>query len=188
MRINIKPSPAIFPMPVLMIASYDENKTVDVMNAAWGMMVDTKKIALNLTKSHKTVKNIMKTGYFTVSLATKEYIKEADYFGIVSGNTNPNKFEKSKLTYVSSEIVDAPIINEFPITMECKFIEYQDNINGVGVIGEILGLSVNEDVVENGNIVPEKIQALIYDPFNHGYYEVGKKVGQAFYDGKELDK
>ena len=97
------------------------------------------------------------------------------------------QFQKSGLTTSKSEFVNAPIINEFPVTMECKFIEYQTNENGVGVIGEIVNVSADEKVLdENGKIIHDKIHALIYDPFTYGYYEVGQRVGQAFNDGKKL--
>ena len=187
MKKSLGSKPAIFPMPVLMIATYNEDNSVDVMNAAWGMMVDTKRIALNLTESHKTVKNIKNRGAFTVSLADRNHIKEADYVGIVSANNTPDKFEKSGLTATSSELVDAPIIEEFPVTMECKFIEYQSDEYGCGVIGEIVNVIVDDKVLDNnGNIDPIKIGPIMYDPFNHGYYSVGEKVGNAFKDGQSL--
>lgn len=187
MRKNFGSMSAIFPMPVLMIGTYDGDGNIDVMNAAWGMMADTNKIALNLTESHKTVKNIKERGAFTVGIADTDHITEADYVGIVSANNTPDKFIRSGLTATKSEFVDAPIINEFPITMECKFIEYQTNENGVGVIGEIVNVSIDEKVLdEEGKIDPSKINALIYDPFNHGYYKVGEKVGNAFKEGNKL--
>ena len=178
---------AIFPMAVLMIATYNEDGTVDVMNAAWGMMQDMKKVALNLTESHKTVKNIKERRAFTVSVANLEHMVEADYVGIVSGNNIKDKFEKTGLHSVKSEFVDAPVIEEFPVTMECKFIEYQDDDNGCGVIGEIVNTLADESIMdENGNIDPGKINAFLYDPFNHGYYKAGEKVGDAFREGKKL--
>lgn len=133
MKKQIKNTEAIFPMPVLMIATYNEDGSVDVMNAAWGMMLDRDKIALNLTETHKTVKNIKERKSFTVSIADANHVKEADYFGIVSANIDKDKFQKSGLTAVKSKVVNAPIINEFPITMECEYIEYQDDENGCGV-------------------------------------------------------
>lgn len=184
---RINNTEAIFPMPVMMIATYDKDYNVNVMNAAWATMVDRKHIALNLTESHKTVKNIKEMKGFTVSIADTPHLVEADYFGIVSGNKVKDKFIKSGLTITKSENVDAPIINEFPITMECKFIEYQSDTTGVGVIGEIVNVLAREDVLdEDGNVIPSKIHALIYDPFTYGYYEVGNKVGNAFNDGKKL--
>lgn len=187
MKKNVGVKPAIFPMPVLMIATYNEDGSVDVMNAAWGMMVDTNRIALNLTETHKTVKNIKNRGAFTVSIADIDHIKEADYVGIVSANNTSDKFIKSGLTEIKSENVDAPIIDEFPITMECKFLEYQDNELGCGVIGEIVNVSIKEEILDSeGNIDILKINAIMYDPFTFGYYSVGKRVGNAFSDGKVL--
>lgn len=187
MRKDLGKKPAIFPMPVLMISTYNEDGTINIMNAAWGMMVDMGKVALNLTETHKTVENIKLRKAFTVALADSNHIAEADYVGIVSGNNEKNKFEKSGLHAVKSNFVDAPIIEEFPITMECKFIEYQDGENGCGVIGEIVNVSADEKILdEKGNIDVAKINAIMYDPFNHGYYKVGEKVGQAFSDGNKL--
>ena len=187
MRKNLKNVSGIFPMPVLLIGTYDKDQNVDVMNAAWGMMLDMNRIVLNLTETHKTVKNMKETGAFTVSIADTLHVKEADYFGIVSGNNIPDKFEKSGLSAIKSEFVNAPIINELPITMECKFIEYQNDDTGCGVIGEIVNTSVDDKILdESGKIDVLKINAIMYDTFNHGYYSVGEKVGSAFSDGKEL--
>ena len=187
MRKDLGKKAAIFPMPVLLIATYNEDGSVDVMNAAWGMMEDMTKVALNLTETHKTVKNIKVRKAFTVALADSNHIAEADYVGIVSGNNVKDKFEKSGLHAIKSSNVDAPIIEEFPITMECKFIEYQDGEHGCGVIGEIVNVSADENVLdENGKVIIEKLNTIMYDPFNYGYYKVGEKVGQAFSDGNKL--
>ena len=183
MRKNLGSKAAIFPMPVLMIGTYDKDENIDVMNAAWGMMADMNRVILNLTETHKTVKNIKETGGFTVGIADSLHIKEADYCGIVSGNNTSDKFQKSGLTAIKSEFVNAPIINEFPVVMECKLVEFTD----YGVVGEIINVSVDDKVLgDDEKIDASKIHALIYDTFNHGYYEVGNKVGQAFHDGQIL--
>lgn len=184
MRKDLKIVPAIFPMPVLMIATYNEDGSVDVMNAAWGMAYDYKQIKLNISESHKTTQNIRRTGYFTVSLATTETLKESDYFGIVSRNNVKDKFERTGMTAVKSEHVNAPIIEEYPVCMECKAIEVDGEY---GVLGEIVNLSIDEKYLdENGNPNLSKMNTIAYDPFTHGYYEVTKKVGQAFSDGNQL--
>jgi len=186
MKKNIKTTEAIFPMPVLMIATYNEDGTVDVMNAAWGMMLDRDQVALNLTETHKTVKNIKERKAFTVSIADAKHVKEADYLGMVSGNNTPDKFEKSGLSFTKSEKVDAPIINEFPICMECEFIEYQSNEYGCGVIGKIVNVSAEENIMTDGNVDITKLEAIAFDPYTHGYYKVTERVGNAFKDGLEL--
>lgn len=182
MRKNIKTTEAIFPMPVLMIATYNEDGTINVMNAAWGMMLERNQVALNLTETHKTVKNIKMRKAFTVSIADASHVKEADYFGVVSGNNTLNKFAKSGLTATKSENVDAPIINEFPICLECEFIEY----GNCGVIGKVVNTSVDENVMDGDTIDIEKVSAIAFDPFTHGYYKVNERVGNAFKDGLEL--
>lgn len=188
MRKNIKTTEAIFPMPVLMIATYNEDGSVDVMNAAWGMMIDRDVVALNLTETHKTVKNIKARGAFTVSIADAKHVKEADYFGVVSGNNTPNKFENSGLTATKSEVVDAPIVNEFPICMECEFIDYQDNEYGCGVVGKVVNVTADEAVMKDDNVDISLVDAIAFDPYTHGYYIVGERVGNAFKDGFELKK
>ncbi len=182
MRKNIKITEGIFPMPVLMIATYNEDGSVNVMNAAWGTMFERDQVLLNLTESHKTVKNIKERKAFTVSIADSNHVIEADYFGVVSGNNTPNKFEKSGLSATRSERVDAPIINEFPICMECEFIEYGDS----GVIGKVVNISVDEKVMNNDKVDMSKVSAIAFDPYTHGYYKVTDRVGEAFKDGLKL--
>ena len=148
MRKNIKTTEAIFPMPVLMIATYNEDGSIDVMNAAWGTMLSRNQVILNLTESHKTVKNIKERKAFTVSIADSKHVVEADYFGIASANDTPNKFEKTNLTATKSENVDAPIINEFPVCFECEFIEYQDDEYGCGVIAKIVICIFNKNMIK----------------------------------------
>lgn len=188
MRKNIKTTEAIFPMPVLMIATYNEDGTVDVMNAAWGMMLERDYVVLNLTETHKTVKNIKERKAFTVSIADANHVVEADYFGVVSGNNTPNKFENSGLTATKSENVDAPIINEFPICMECEFVEYQDEEYGCGVVGKVINVSALENVMNGDNVDISLVNAIAFDPYTHGYYKVTERIGNAFKDGFQLKK
>ena len=182
MRKNIKTTEGIFPMPVLMVATYNEDGTVNVMNAAWGTMFERDQVILNLTESHKTVKNIKERKAFTVSIADSKHVKEADYFGVVSGNNTKNKFENSGLTATKSEHVDAPIINEFPLCLECEFIEYND----CGVLGKVVNTTADESVMNGDNVDITKVSAIAFDPYTHGYYKVEQRVGNAFKDGLEL--
>ena len=188
MKKNIRTTDAIFPMPVLMIATYNADGTIDVMNAAWGMMLEKDHIVLNLSEGHKTVKNIRNKRAFTVSIANAKHVVEADYFGVVSGNNTPNKFENSGLTATKSELVDAPIINEFPVCMECEFVEYQDDKYGCGVIGKIVNVTADESVMTGDNIDISLLDAIAYDPYTYGYYKIGERVGNAFRDGLKLKK
>jgi len=186
MRKNLKLTEGIFPMPVLMVATYNEDGSIDVMNAAWGTMQERDNVALNLTETHKTVQNIKNRKAFTVSIADAAHVVEADYLGIVSGNKEPNKFEKSGLTAVKSELVDAPIINEFPLCLECEFIEYQDSEYGIGVIGKVINVSADESVMKDGKVDISLVDAIAFDPYTHGYYRVCERVGDAFNDGLKL--
>lgn len=186
MRRNLNQTEGIFPMPVLMVATYNEDGSINVMNAAWGTMQERGNVALNLTESHKTVKNIKAKGAFTVSIADAAHVVEADYFGVVSGNKESRKFEKSGLTAVKSERIDAPIINEFPLCLECEFIEYQSNEYGIGVIGKVVNISADESVMVGDKIDMSLVNAIAFDPYTHGYYKVAERVGDAFKDGLQL--
>ena len=188
MREKLNITEGIFPMPVLMIATYNEDGSVNVMNAAWGTMQERDTVALNLTESHKTVKNIKARGAFTVSIADAAHMTEADYFGIASGNNTPDKFAKSGLTATKAETVDAPVINEFPLCLECEFIEYQTNEYGCGVIGKVVNVTADESVMVNGKLDMSLVNAIAFDPYTHGYYKVTERVGDAFKDGLKLKK
>ncbi len=186
MKVSIKNKQAIFPMPVLLIATYNEDGSVDVMNAAWGTMLDVDKVALNLTETHKTVENIKRNKAFTVAIADAKHVVEADFFGVVSGNNDKDKFKKSGLTAIKSENLNAPIIDEFPINLECSFIEFQNDATGIGVIGKVENVLVDEEVMEDGKINIDKVDAIAFDPFTAGYYRVSGRVGNAFKDGFKL--
>lgn len=183
MKKELKIAPGIFPMPVLMIGTYNEDGSVDVMNAAWGMAQSMKNLKLCLTESHKTVKNMKRTKACTVALGTKDLMTESDYLGIVSANNVSDKFAKTGLHSIKSEKVDAPIIEEYPICMECKVIDFEDD----GTLVEVVGVQAEEKYLnEDGTINLDEIGIIAYDPYNHGYYEIGNKVGNAFQEGKKL--
>lgn len=186
MRQTLKHTEGIFPMPVLMVATYNEDGSVNVMNAAWGTMQERGNVALNLTETHKTVQNIKARKAFTVSIADAAHVVEADYFGVVSGNKEPKKFEKSGLTASKAEAVDAPVINEFPLCLECEFIEFQNDTYGIGVIGKVVNITADDRVMVNGKLDMSLVNAIAFDPYTHGYYRVAERVGEAFKDGLSL--
>ena len=186
MKQQIKTTEAIFPMPVLLISTFNEDGSVDVMNAAWGTMLERDMVALNLTETHKTVQNIKARKGFVIHIADAKHVTEADFFGVVSGNNDKDKFAKSGLTFVKSNLVDAPVINEFPIAIECEFIEYQNNPTGIGVIGKVVRTSVEEANLKDGKVDIDSLEAIAFDPYTHGYYKVSGRVGEAFKDGLKL--
>lgn len=187
MRKDLGVQPAVFPMPVLMVAAYDENGTVGVMNAAWGMVCGNDKIALFIDEGHKTTKNIRAVKAFTVSLADKDHMDVADFYGIATGNKMPDKFAKSGYHAIKSAHVNAPVITEFPVTLECELAEIVETENMHAVVGTIVNVSADENVIsENGKIDPLKLNALIFDQFQAGYYVATEKVGQAWDAGKAL--
>lgn len=184
MRKNLGPKSLIYPMPVLIIGSYDENGTPDAMNAAWGGVSDTNEIHLCLASEHKTTKNILKTKEFTVSFATKKYEKECDYVGMVSGNDTKDKLKKCGFHTVKAKKVNAPIIKELPLTIECKLIKY-DKKSG-HLYASIVNTSIDDSILTNGKVDMKKFEPIIFDGLNNTYHVVGKKVGEAFKDYKKI--
>ena len=184
MRKNFGVKTWAYPMPVFIVAAYDKNGVPCCMNAAWGGIYDTNQIMVCLDDGHKTTKNIVESGAFTVSITDAKHVVEADYVGIVSGNNVPDKMQKSGLTTVKSAFVNAPVINEFPMAIECRLLKF--NEDGI-CIGEIVNVSADESVLgEDGQIDPQKLDAITYDPVHHTYIKFGEKVGNAFSDGKKL--
>lgn len=187
MRKDLGKQPAVFPMPVLMVAAYDEKGTVQVMNAAWGMICGMDKVALFIDEDHATTKAVRQTKAFTVSLADREHMDVADYYGIATGNKMPDKFERSGCHSQKSAHVNAPVITEFPVALECVLAEIVETENLHAVVGTIVNVSADEKVLsENGKIDPTKLNALIFDQFQSGYYVATEKVGQAWNAGMEI--
>lgn len=170
-----------FPMPVLMIATYDEEGNPDVMNAAWGMISDYDEISISMGE-HKTTDNLAKTHAFTVSLATEDMLKACDYAGIESGRKEPNKFAKTGFHAVKSEKVNAPIIEELPLTFECKERSFENGI----LVGEIVNVSCDEAYLKDGKPDLSKIKPITFNPIDNTYNGIGEAVGHAFKDGMEL--
>ena len=174
----------VYPMPVFIVAAYDENGKPNCMNAAWGGIYESNQIMVCLAHSHKTTKNIKMSKAFTVSIADARHVLEADYVGVVSGNKEPDKMTKAGLTTQKSDFVNAPIINEFPMAVECELLKF--NEDGI-CIGKIVNISADESVLgEDGLIDPEKLQAITFDPVHNAYLKLGERVGNAFSDGKKL--
>ena len=189
MRKDLGSQPALFPMPVLMVAAYDENGTVQVMNAAWGMISAMDKVALFIDEDHATTKAIRQTKAFTVSLADRDHMDVADFFGIATGNKMADKFARSGYHAEKSAHVNAPVIAEFPVTMECELAEITETENLHAVVGKIVNVSADEKVLsDNGKVDPQKLNALVFDQFQSGYYVATEKVGRAWNAGAGLMK
>lgn len=184
-RKNFGAKPYCYPQPVFIIGTFDEEGKPDAMNAAWGGISEEAQISICLSPEHKTVKNILARKAFTVSMADAVHAIACDYVGIVSANDEPDKFEKAGFNAIKSEFVDAPLIEELAMTLECKFVSYDEE--SCRMVGEIVNVSADERVLdENGKIDVRKLQPIVYDPVNHDYLTLGEKVGNAFKDGAKL--
>ena len=184
MRKNFGAKPWTYPQPVFIIASYDENGTPDAMNAAWGGISDDKQISMCLSAGHKTVKNILAKKAFTVSMATARHVAECDYVGIESGNKVPDKLDRAFLHTEKAEFVDAPVIIELPMTVECRLVSYDHE--SMIMVGEIVNVSADESVLTDGKIDPDKLRPITFDPVNNTYRVIGEVVGKAFSDGNRV--
>lgn len=185
MRKNFGAHPYIYPQPVLIIATYGEDGIPDAMNAAWGGISDMNRIAMYLSASHKTVKNILTRKAFTVSMADADHVVECDYVGIVSGNDVPDKLARAGLHTAKSEFVDAPLIDELPMALECRLVSFDEESELL--VGEIVNVCADERILgEEGKIDPAKLRPITFDAVNNAYLVLGEKVGNAFQDGKKL--
>lgn len=183
-RKNFGAKPILYPQPVFIIGSYDAKGIPDAMNAAWGGISESNEISMCLSAGHKTVKNILERKAFTVSMATVDTVIPCDYVGIVSGNNVADKMEKAGFHTVKSEFVDAPIIEELPMAVECRLISYDPET--CRMVGEIVNVCADESVLTDGKIDPMKLRPITYDGMNRAYYALGEKVGSAFKDGAAL--
>lgn len=183
MRKNFGAKTYMYPMPVLIIATYDEEGRPDAMNAAWGGIADYNQVALCLSESHKTTKNILARKAFTVSMADAAHVAECDYVGIVSANNVPDKFQRAGFHAVKSEFVDAPVIEELPMTLECRLNKVTEE--GL-IIGDIVNVSADESILTDGKIDPSKFTPITFDSVNNVYLKLGEPCGNAFGEGKKI--
>ncbi len=183
-RKNFGAKPLSIPQPVWIIATYDENGVPDAMNAAWGGISEENEVSVCLSVGHKTCKNFEKTGAFTISMADAEHIAGCDYVGISSGNQTPDKFARAGFTATKSAFVNAPVINELAVCLECRVKEFSHET--CILKGEIVNVSVSDLALTEGKVDLAKVKPVCFDPFNNAYHVIGEKVGDAFGAGKAL--
>lgn len=187
-RTQMGPNIFITPQPALMIGTYDENGNPDVMMAAWGGQCDGNQVCFRLSP-HRTTTNIRQTKEFTLSFATQRDIAQSDYFGIVSANDVPDKIARSGFTVTKSANINAPIINEYPLTLECKVVELMERPEGgCFVIGEIVNTIADPSILTDGKIDLDKLQPVVFDAATVSYRSVGEQVGKAWGSGKVFVK
>lgn len=181
-RINLGAKPYTTPQPVWIIATYDENGAADAMNAAWGGISESNEVSICLSPNHRTCKNFKKTGALTISMADAKHVAACDYVGIVSGDKVADKIAKAGLTVSKSEFVNAPIINELAVCVECKVKEFDEET--CILKAEIVNVSVDESVLTDGKVDLAKVQPIAFDPFTNAYNVIGERVGAAWGAGK----
>ena len=184
MRKNFGAKPICYPQPVFILAAYDETGVPNAMNAAWGGISDDKEISFCISAGHRTTHDILARKAFTVSMADAAHVAECDYVGVVSGNDVPDKLAKCGFHTTKSEFVDAPLIDELPMALECKLVSYDPGT--CRLVGEIVNVCADESVLTDGKIDPAKLRPITFDPMNNAYLALGEKVGNAFQDGLKL--
>ena len=183
MRKDLGVKPYLYPQLVMIIGTYDKDGNPNAMNAAWGGVADYDKVMVCMS-SHKTTENIEETNEFTISIGDAEHVVECDYVGIVSQNKEPDKMKKSGFTTSKAKYVNAPIINELPICLECRLLKIVEEDL---YIAQIVNVNALDSVLDkDGKISLEKFVPISYDPSTHGYYKVEGRVGNAFSDGNKL--
>ena len=186
MRKNFGAKPISYPQPVFIIASYDENGVPDAMNAAWGGISESDQLSICISDNHKTTQNILARKAFTVSMATVSQLVPCDYVGVVSGNKVPDKFARAGFHATKSAFVDAPLIDELPMAIECELLRY--DAEDCRLVGRIVNVCADESVLnEKGLIDPAKLQPITFDTMNRTYLTLGEVVGHAFQDGFALN-
>ncbi len=184
MKKDLGVKPFLFPMPTYMIGTYNEDGSVDEMMMAWGGICAEDRVALNLEADHKTVANLKARQAFTLAVPGADTMKESDYLGIVSANKEPDKFARTGLHAVHSTRVDAPVIEEYPVTLECTVEKIEEEPYGLRILGRIENVLADESVLdEKGRIDAGRLQAFLFDQMQFGYYAVGEKIGQAWHSG-----
>ena len=181
MRKNFGAKPILYPQPVFIIATYNEDGTPNAMNAAWGGISEENEISMCIADDHKTAKNAVERGAFTVSMGTEDTIAACDYVGIVSGNKEKDKFAKAGFHAIASGFVDAPLIAELPMAVECRLKSYDPDT--CRMVGEVVNVCADESVLTGGKIDPAKLKPIVFDGMNHTYHALGEQVGRAFFDG-----
>ena len=185
MRKNFGAKAMCYPMPVFIIGTYNADGTPNAMNAAWGGISEETEITICVDNTHKTAENLLARKAFTVSMATAKMMTACDYVGIVSGTKEPEKFAKAGFHATKSGFVDAPLIDELPMALECEVVSYDEET--CRLVGRIVNVCADESVLgENGKVDVAKLQPITYDPMNHHYLVLGEKVGQAFQAGAAL--
>lgn len=184
MRKDFGSKPMLYPMPVLIIATYDNDGTPNAMNAAWGGISEANEISICISEDHKTTKNLLENRDFTVSVATADYVAECDYLGLASGNKVKDKLSACGLHTEKSTHVNAPLITELPMALECRMKSYDPET--CRLVGEIINVCADECVLTNGTIDASKLRPITYDTCTHSYRVIGERVGSAFSDGKKF--
>ena len=185
MRKNFGAKAICYPMPVFIIGTYNADGTPNAMNAAWGGISEETEITICVDSGHKTAENLVTRKAFTVSMATANHVAACDYVGLVSGNKEPDKFAKVGFHATKSEYVDAPLIDELPMALECEVISYDPET--CRLVGRIVNVSADESVLgENGKVDVGKLCPITFDTMNNQYLVLGETVGQAFHDGVQL--
>jgi len=186
MKKSLGPKNIIYPAPVLVVGTYDKEGKANAMTAAWGGICCSQPpcIAVSIREATYTHGNIMERKAFTINIPSEDYVKEADYFGMVSGRKE-DKFAVTGLTPVKGEYVDAPWIKEFPLVLECSLLKVVEIGLHTQFIGEVKDLKADESVMNKKCMIDiEQVRPFSFAPESRGYYKTGALLGKAFSVGK----
>ena len=189
MKKSLGPMTFVFPTPVFVVGTYDTHGKPNAMTVAWGGICSSRPpcVSISLRKATYTFNNLLERKAFSINIPSENYVKEADYIGIVSGK-DEDKFFQTKLTPVRCERVDAPYVKEFPLILECNLIHTLNLGLHTQFIGEIVDCKADQSVLDEREIPDiEKLKPISFAPMRHAYYGIGHYLGKAFSIGKKLE-
>ena len=188
MKTSMGAKTILYPTPVLVVGTYDQEGRPNAMTVAWGGICCSKPpcVAISVRKATHTFGNLMEAKAFTISIPSERHVAEADFFGVVSGR-DVDKWEKSGLTPVGSDLVNAPYVQEFPVVLECKVVGVTELGLHTQFVGEILDVKVEEDCLDvEGHPTMSLVKPILYSPGEGRYYTAGTVLAKAFSIGKSL--
>lgn len=186
MKKSLGPKTLVYPTPVFVVGTYNEDHRPNAMTAAWGGICNSQppSVAVSLRKATHTYGNLMRRRAFTVSIPSEDHVKQADYFGLVSGR-EVDKFVATGLTPIQSERVDAPYVAEFPLVLECRVVHTFELGLHTQFVGQIVDVMADESAFGPGDCLDiKKVRPLLFAPDNQAYFGVGEFVAQAFKIGQ----
>lgn len=189
MKKQIGKKQLIYPLPAVLVATFNEDHSPNAMTAAWCSTCcnEPPSVGVAIHKKRLTYENIQRSGAFSINIPAASQATEVDFIGIVSGKRQHNKLEVARLSTSSATHVDAPLIDSCPICIECKLTKSLPIGSHTWFVGEVMETHVDERAVgDDGALDVDVIDPLVYCTTVKQYRRLGDVVARAFDEGKKL--